>query len=226
MDGQRARRTGAWIAAAVALAACTSGGLPLPGGSIAPVSAQSNTPASVAASAPSSTEVSSTGPFDSSVFAVPISLSPVGDWVVQGDNQSDIDLQRGDQDAGILSISSTTIAPAMSGDPALPWPEDLHAWLEARPEFTPTVPRQVALGGRPATLVDADARVPSGTRVEMVCSEPRHSCWLVDHADRWRFIEVKSGDGPGIVVITNGTPDAFDSYARALDQLLATLKFR
>jgi hypothetical protein len=226
MDGQRARRTGAWIAVAVVLIACTSGGSPLPGGSIAPAGALLNTSAGVAASIASSTQPSPSGVFDSSVFAVPISLSPVGDWVVQGDNQSDIDLQRGDQDAGILSTSSTTVSPVRSGDPALPWPQDLHAWLEARPEFTPTVPRQVALGGRPATLIDADLTVPSGTRIEMVCAEPRHSCWLADHNDRWRFIEVKNEDGPGIVVITNGMPDGFDSYARALDQLLATLRFR
>ena len=199
----------------------------MPSSSRAPASAAASAAASLPASVPISTPTPATESFSSATFAVPLSLSLVGGWMVQGDQVSDIDLQNGDQDAGILSISSTTVAGATSSDPPLAWPADLHAWLASRPEFKLQAPRAVTVGGRPAMQIDADASVPNGTHIELVCAEPRHSCFLLDHNDRWRFVEVKNSDGSGIVVVTNGIPaPGFDAYAQALDQLLTTLTFR
>jgi len=125
-----------------------------------------------------------------------------------------------------MDIGSTTVAGATKGDSNLPWPKDLYAWLKSRPEFTPDPPQAITVGGRSATQIDADVSVPDGTKIELVCSkEP--NCWLLDHNDRWRFVEVKDSDGSGVVWITNGIPaPGFDSYTQAFDQLLGTLAFR
>jgi hypothetical protein len=192
----------------------------------------------MAASTPTSTPASS-GSFSSAVFAVPISFSLAGGWNVNHDIHADIDLGRDDhgatpeafkvftgdiQNVGILDIGSTTVAGATTSDPYLPWPKDLYAWLKSRPEFKLQSPQAITVGGRPATQIDADVQVPDGTKIALVCSS---NCWLLDHNDRWRFVEVKNSDGSGIVVLSNGiAAPAFDAYAQALDQLLGTLTFR
>lgn len=176
--------------------------------------------------------------FTSTAFAVPVSFSLAGGWVVNHDLNSDIDLGRdgqgagggvfdnftgGRQDAGIMDIGSTTVAGKTQSDPRIPWPKDLYAWLKSRPEFKPQPPKAITVGGRPATQIDADVNVPDGTSIALVCP----SCWLLDHNDRWRFVEVKNSDGSGVVWITNGiAAPGFDAYAQALDQLLGTFEFR
>ncbi len=192
--------------------------------------------------APTSLATPGTGSmFNSVAFAVPVSFSLAGGWTVDHDLYSDIDLLRDDhgasagpfesftggkQNAGIMDIGSTTVAGATESDPNLPWPKDLYAWLQSRPEFKPQPPKAITVGGRPATQIDADVTVPNGTSIGLVCSsEP--NCWLLDHNDRWRFVEVKNSDGSGVVWITNGIPaPGFDAYATALDQLLGTFEFR
>ena len=125
-----------------------------------------------------------------------------------------------------MDIGSTTVAGATKSDPPMPWPKDVYAWLKSRPEFRPQAPQAITVGGRPATQIDADASVPANTTIELVCSKDSN-CWLLDHNDRWRFVEVKDTDGSGVVWITNGIPaPAFDAYAQALDELLATFEFR
>jgi len=157
------------------------------------------------------------------------------------DRHSSIDLNRDDQgasagadavftggvqDAGVQDIGSTTVAGATMGDPSMPWPKDLYAWLQSRPEFTPEPPQVITVGGRPATQIDADVSVAKGTRIELICPEGS-PCWLLDHNDRWRFVEVKDADRSGVVWITNGIPaPGFDAYGEALDQLLGTFEFR
>lgn len=176
--------------------------------------------------------------FSSTAFAVPVSFSLAGGWTVNHDLSGDIDLGRdgqgagggvfddftgGRQDAGIMDIGSTTVAGKTPSDPRMPWPKDLYAWLQSRPEFKPQPPKAITVGGRPATQIDADVTVPDGTRIELVCP----SCWLLDHNDRWRFVEVKNSDGSGVVWITNGiAAPGFDAFAQALDQLLGTFEFR
>ena len=82
------------------------------------------------------------------------------------------------------------------------------------------------MGGRPAVQIDADANVPNGTRIELFAPKGT-GCWLLDHSDRWRFVEVKNSDGSGVVWLTNGIPaPGFDSFAQAFDQLLGTFLFR
>jgi hypothetical protein len=205
-------------------------------GAKAPIQSASVGSAPPAAASP---VVSST--FTSDAFVVPVSFSLAGGWVVHHDLPGDIDLGRDDQgastgadraftggiqNAGIMDIGSTTVAGATKGDPNLPWPKDLYAWLKERPEFKPDPPQAITVGGRSATQIDADVSVPDGTKIELVCSkEP--NCWLLDHNDRWRFVEVKDSDGSGVVWITNGIPaPGFDSYTQAFDQLLGTLAFR
>jgi hypothetical protein len=184
----------------------------------------------MAPSTPTSTPASS-GSFTPAVFKVPISFSLAGGWVVKHDLRSDVDLGRHEngaveegQDAGIQDIGSTTVAGATPSDPRMPWPTDVYAWLKSRPEFKPLSPQAITVGGRAATQIDADVNVPAGTSIAIVCSS---DCWLLDHNDRWRFVEVKNADGSGVVWITNGPPGpGFDAYAKALDQLLGTLTFR
>ena len=60
----------------------------------------------------------------------------------------------------------------------------------------------------------------------MICSEPRHSCWLLDAPQSWRFVEIRDAGGSGIVVITNAVLGGLAEYASALDAVLATLEFR
>ena len=204
------RAAGSLLVLPLLFAACGVASSPEPTASLGPVS-------------PSAGASTGAAVFTSETFSVPLALTLIGGWVVEGDHASDIDLQRGAQDAGISSITSATVA---STGPDIPWPDDLFAWLDSRPEFTPSAPRQVTIGGRPATLIDADATVPAGTRIEMICAEPRHSCWLVDAPQSWRFIEVRNADGSGIVVITNSALGGLADYASALDDLLATLEFR
>ena len=123
-----------------------------------------------------------------------------------------------------MDIGSTTVPGVTTS--YMPWPKDLYAWLKSRPEFKTQAPKAITVGGRPAIQIDADATVPEGTRIEFVCSKDSN-CWLLDHNDRWRFVEVKNSDGSGVVWITNGIPaPAFDAYAKALDQLLGTFEFR
>lgn len=169
----------------------------------------------------------STGPevFTSSNFEFPLSLTLVDDWVVQADRQTDIDLQRGEQDASISSIASTTVAGNKSSDPPLPWPDDLYSWLVDRPEFEPTQPQDVTIGGHPGIAIDAVGTPKGGTSIQMV-GVGNGLFWLVDQPQPWRFIEVKTGQGSGIVIVTNAPLDASDAFWKALDQLVATLKFR
>lgn len=96
----------------------------------------------------------------------------------------------------------------------------------APPESKLQAPKRITVGGRPATQIDADTTVVSGTRIEFICSKDS-TWWLLDHNDRWRFVEVKNADGSGVVWITNGIPaPAFGAYAEALDRLLGTFQFR
>jgi hypothetical protein len=227
-------------AASLPLAACGgTGAMATPAGVMttaspgaATSSAPTTTPSAAAISPASSPDATST--FASAAFAVPVSFSLAGGWTVSHEGSSNIDLLRDDhgagpygtQNAGIQDIATTTVAGATTSDPPMPWPTDLYAWLESRPEFEPHSPKAITLDGRPAIQIDADVTVPDGTRIDFVCSAGSN-CWLLDHNDRWRFVEVKNGDGSGVVWITNGIPaPAFDAYGTALDELLGTFAFR
>jgi hypothetical protein len=222
-------RIGLVSATLIALAAC--GGT---GAAASPTAAAASPSAAAASPLVGSS-------FTSADFAVPVSFSLSGGWKMNNEHPSTIDISRDDQgasageferftggmqNAGIHDIGSTTVAGATKDDPRLPWPKDLYAWLKSRPEFKPQSPQAITVGGRPATQIDADVNVQDGTKIELVCSSDSN-CWLLDHNDRWRFVEVKNNDGSGVVWITNGIPaPAFDAYATALDQLLGTLAFR
>jgi hypothetical protein len=149
----------------------------------------------------------------------------VDGWSVDGDHPGNVDLQRGEQDAGISSIADTTVADttvAASAGGKSPWPDDMVAWLNSRPEFTPGPPRQVMIGGRAATQVDVNVNA-AGEQISMVCNA---ACWLVDGNFVMSFTEVRNSDGTGIVVITQVPADKFDDWSQSLDQLMATIEFR
>ena len=197
-------RIGLLSATLIALAAC--------GGTSATStpSAATTTPSAPASPStamikPSASAVASTR-FTSDAFAVPVSFSLAGGWRVMTDVHSIIDLMGADdQDVGIQDIGSTTVLGTTKGvDSYMPWPKDLYAWLKSRPEFKPQPPKAITVGGRPATQIDADASVPDGTRIELICSE-HSSCWLLDHSDR-------TGHGPA--------PSTQGDHAAKVDYLL------
>ena len=217
--------------APVQTAAITAAPTTAPAAATTTPSAAMTKPSGAAASTP----LNST--FTSAVFAVPVSFTLPGGWTVFENKHSVIDLRGPDlsagpftgQDIGIQDIASTTVAGPTKNDLPVPWPKDLYEWLKSRPEFSTQVPETIMVGGRPATQIVADASVPDGTRIELVC--PKESgCWLLDNSDpwsRWRFVEVKNDDGSGVVWITNGLPaPGFDAFAQTLDQLLGTFQFR
>ena len=182
----------------------------------------------------SSTSEPASSTYTSHAFAVPVSFELGAGWKVTEDVHSDIDLRgpiysdgrAGDQDLEFHDINTTTVAGTTKSDPYMPWPTDLYAWLQSRPEFQAQPPQTITVAGRPATQIDVDGTVKPGTRVELVCAD-RSSCWLLDGNFRWRFVELKNADGSGVVWITSGVPAArFDTYAEALDELLRTVEFR
>ena len=157
--------------------------------------------------------------FATSSFNVPLSLGLVDGWIVEGDYPGNVDLQRGDQDAGISSIADTTVANIAGGK--LPWPDDMVGVARDEAGIHPGAPQQVMVGGLPATRVDVQVNA-AGKRIEMVCSQ---GCWLVDGNFVMSFIEVRKADGTGIVVITEIGANQFDEASKSLDQLMATMQF-
>ena len=165
--------------------------------------------------------------FSSTKFAVPISLTPLGGWVIQADRTDDIDLQNGDWDGGIFTVATVTLPGPALGDPYVPVPVDFAAWVGQRTEFARVVSASVTVGGRPATQVDADLTWTTGT--------PDHDLfrfsggeWFFDHVsagDRARFVLVPGARG-GILIYMEAKAGDFDRIAASFEELLASLAFR
>jgi hypothetical protein len=134
-------------------------------------------------------------------------------------------LTNGGQDAGLMSIASMTVAGTNVGDPRLAWPDDLYAWLVARPEYDPSDPRDVVVSGRPGVLIDADVEPEPGESIDMI-GYGAPTFWLVDIPERARFIEVRLDSSSGIVVLGPAPVGDAEGYWQTLDELVATIEFR
>ncbi|MGH2445622.1 MAG: hypothetical protein ACRDGD_06230 [Candidatus Limnocylindria bacterium] len=116
---------------------------------------------------------------------------------------------------------------------AEPWPDDLYAWLDGRPEFEPSQPQVISVGGRPATMIEAVADYePTATRenlpiIQIGPSSPTDGTLvaLTEGSVTWRLIEVDLGDGAGVVIIYLGATDTFDAWAAEVEEVLDTVRF-
>jgi hypothetical protein len=115
-----------------------------------------------------------------------------------------------------------------------PWPDDLHAWLEGRPEFEPSEPVAVSVGGRPATMIEAVATYePTATRptlaiVQIGPSNPIGEGTILALSEgsvTWRLIEVDLGDGTQVVIAYLRPTEAFDAWAAEVERILDTVRF-
>ena len=106
-----------------------------------------STPASSPTPASSSAAPSSTA-FTSAAFKIPIGFTLSDGWSIATDEQGEVSLEHGAAVAAIMSLDSMTVRGATSTAPWVPWPDDVHAWLAGRPEFSPTAARAGVVGGR------------------------------------------------------------------------------
>lgn len=219
----RMRRLLALSAGLVIVAACSATS---PATSVPSTTASSPpTPAPTATTAPS-TAAGTPGAYATSTFAVPLSLALVDGWTVPGETVGGLYLVHGNQDAGIMSIASITVAGASAADPRLAWPDDLYAWLDRRPEYEPAQPVDVEVDGHQGIEIDTDTNPPSGSRVEIIGTGVAGAFWLADIHERDRFIEVRFTPDTGIVIFGPAPLDANEAYWAALDELVATIRFR
>lgn len=117
---------------------------------------------------------------------------------------------------------------------AQPWPDDLHAWLEGRPEFEPSEPQAISVGGRPATLIESVAIYePTATRptfpiIQIGPPDPITEGTLLAFTEgsvTWRLIEVDLGDGSEVVIAYLRPTETFDAWAAEVEQILDTVRF-
>jgi hypothetical protein len=228
-----------WIAAAavlvVAIVAGTRVLAPTPNsgtGGVSPTASSSPSPSP----AETSTAATSTGQQGSNVihavnFDVPLSLTYGVDWRIEAIGKELVDLRRGDvggTDMGIHSMRLVTLPGATLTDPWIPVPADFVAWLDQRPEFVPSAPRTVTIGGRSGTLIDAEFVWKDGTAKRDFLRYGT-GAWLYDKYDagnRVRFIILPGPSGAGGLVIVMNAKDAdFEAAATSLDGVLATLQF-
>jgi hypothetical protein len=205
----------------------TNNGVGSPPGSPAlSTPAPSPTPSPASPSAATSSATS----FTSAAFKVPIGFTLSDGWSIATDEQGEVSLEHGAAVAAIMSLDSTTVRGATSTAPWVPWPDDVHAWLAGRPEFSPTAARTGVVGGRPAVIVDADYVREKITD---------HGDWLKygkNHSDGYNMkgsgpgsvhlVVVKTGPKSGLVVMMDGPTDTFGGASASLDRILGTLTFR
>jgi hypothetical protein len=222
---------------AVAVVALALGGWYLlspsaPGVGADPVPAPSSS-ATGSPSAPSPSPTPSVAPssaakeFVSTYFDVPLSLSLVDGWRLDGDDVRNVDLQHGVTDLRIMRMAHLTVPGATSADPFIPLPADLGAWLAQRPEFGPVTTREVTVGGRKGTLLDADFTWDGSSKYAFM--NDGTSGWLYDRftaGSRGRFIVLPGTGDTGVVIHMESPISGFDATAASLDEVLATLRFR
>src|SRR3954452_14386079 len=179
--------------------------------------------------APSPSVAPSTGPkaFRSEYFAVPLSLTLVDRWRLDSDETLSVDLQHFSTDLAIMRMASVTVPGATADDPYIPLPADLATWLGQRPEFGPVTTREITVGGRKGTLLDADFTWDGSSDTKIIRYGP--SAWNYDRGtsgQRGRFIVLPGAGDTGVVIFMESPIAGFDATAASLDQLLTTLQFR
>ena len=217
---------------AVAVVAIAFGGwfflAPAPSGvGAGPGPTPSPSPAASPSASPSPSVAPSPTSYSSSKFEVPIQLAVMDGWTLDADYAAGVDLSGPAQPASIMSIASMTVRGKTPGT-WVPWPADIHAWLSSRPEFRPTAPRPITVGGRPGSVIDVDLVVPLADTGDWVRNGPQGINLRSVGASGWRMhlVVVPTGSGTGIVAYTDAPPAGFDEAAASLDRLLATLEFR
>lgn len=171
--------------------------------------------------------------FSSTIFAVPLSITLVDSWRLNrgsGYEESSylLDLQRGAAEVWIMPTAVVTVPGATMADPYLPLPADLVAWVGQRPEFGPVTTREVTVGGRTGTLVDADFTWDGTSKYTFLQFHPTAGV-LYDRFvanSRVRFIVLPGAGDTGLLIHMEAGVDIFDDTAAALDRLLGTLAFR
>ena len=161
-------------------------------------------------------------PYSTTTFAIPISLRiPVGGSVAAE--------ERGFVDFGqvvIMSIADTNVFDDV-GLPQ-PWPVDLQAWVVAEPAFTApeVVTRQVdGRDGQMLTFgVDYTPRSPGDRKPKFGFGA--NDIRMVDAPERWRLLQVVTGQGQGLIFVQVSSLTSFDADAALLDGLVADLQFR
>ena len=219
---------------AIAVVALTLGGWfflapSSPGVGAGPTPSASATPmpSAPATSAPSVAPSSGSKEFQSRDFGVPLSLSLADGWRIDGEDEKNVDLQHGIADVGIMRIASVTVPGPTAADPYIPLPTDLQAWLGQRPEFGPVTAREVTVGGRKGTVLDADFTWDGSSDSTII--RYGTSGWSYDRAtsgQRGRFIVLPGAGDTGVLIFMETPIDGFDATAASLDQLLTSLEFR
>jgi len=209
-------------------------GMPRSSGGIgAPAQSPGPSPTSSPARSQSSSNPAATAPpspFTSSQFKVPIGFTLLDGWTIATDETGTVGMQLSDAVASFVSLDSLTVRGATSTSPWQPWPDDIHAWMAARPEFRPDAARSGVVGGQPAVIVDA-------TYVREKITDPGD--WMkygtgpsdgLNLKGSWpgrvRIVVVHTGPTSGVVVVMDAALDAFDDATASLDRVLATLTFK
>jgi hypothetical protein len=171
--------------------------------------------------------------FRSTVFAVPLSMTLVDGWRRNrgsGYEESSylLDLQRGIAEVWIMPTAAVTVRGATLTDPFVPLPADLVAWVSQRPEFGSVTTREVTVGGRKGTLIDADFTWDGTSKYTFLLFHPTAGV-IYDRlvaGSRARFIVLPGAGDSGILIHMEAGTNTFEDTAASLDRLLATFAFR
>ena len=221
---------------AVAVVAIAFGGwfflAPAPGGVGAGPSPTSSRSLTVTPVAPSPSVASSPTAYSSHLFEVPIQLSLQDGFTIADDYAGGVDLSGHAEPAEIMSIASMAVRGSKPTDPWVPWPADIHAWLSSRPEFRPSAPRPITVGGQRGSVIDFEVVLPQAYSAEWIRNGPVGTSHGIKPGDPnisgWRIhlVVIPTGNGTGIVAYAEGPPDDFAQASASLDRLLRTLVFR
>ena len=177
---------------------------------------------------PSAAASAVAGAFDSKSFEFPLSLTKVESWIVAADRRSDVDLQRGDVDAGIFSYRFVTLPGPTATDPRVPVPADFAGWLAKQPEFGPATAQAVTIGGRAGMQFDVDLLWTASSVKHPLLQYGAQIWWFDDLSAgaRGRFIALPGEGGGGILIHMEAQGATFDAAGASFDKLLETLTFR
>ena len=206
----------------------TDVGGPGPSASSSPSASPSPMPAVVATPRPSSSSGSNI--LDATGWSVPLTLTVGDGWRQNSVDAGQVDLLRGDVDLGIHPIALVTLPGATEADPWIAVPSDFVAWIKRRPEFVPSEPRSVTIGGRSGTSIDAEFVRKTGTTerdfLRYTTGGWRYDQGLIDAGARVRFIILPGASGEaGVMLVMNAKDSDFDAAAASLDKMLSTLRF-
>lgn len=206
------------------------------GGGPGPETGPGSVPPDAVPQAPSSaTAADDRGRFTTEVFVHPLRIRVPDGWGTL-ETPASVSIFRGsgseaDLIGNRLLILSADDYGVVEADGAKPWPDDLFAWLEARPEFDPDHPRVITVVGTEGSLIDATAEwTPGpGQRDAQLLILPREigrggEEALHNGTFRWRFIEVEPGAGAGLVLVMWSPTEDFDAWMQAAWEVIESIE--